>query len=901
MRPLFAPSIVIAAIILGWLGLAESVSADEAKENTPVAAEPGKPGEASGSSTAGMSSSPQPPHAALLKDAKSIGGLIPLYQKGNQLYAELSSSHYNSEFIVLISIARGIGRGSLLGGMSWGFGDDWIWTFRKVDDNVHIVRKNVRFRAAKNSPEASAVRNAYTDSVLFSVPANVKGPNGGDLVDLTQVFMSDLPQISMVLPGFSFSANKSSWAAVKGFHDNVELEVAAVYASGGAIDFDSVPDSRGVTLNVHYSISKLPQAGYQPRLADDRVGYFLTVVKDFSQQGTRDAFVRYINRWDLQKADPAASLSPPKTPIVFWIEKTVPFKFRKPIREGIEEWNRAFEKAGFVNAIEVRQQPDNADWDPEDINYNTFRWITAGAGFAMGPSRVNPYTGQILDADIIFDADFLQFWKNEFETFTPETVAAMTFGSLDPEAYRRANERSFYRDGLLRDCHLSQGMASQLALGSLALAAAADPKDLEERREKLITQGLKEVTMHEVGHTLGLRHNFKASTFLKLSDMADPEKTKATGLVASVMDYSPAHIVPKDATQGDFFTTTVGPYDVWAIQYGYTPFSGGTQGEVSELKKIAARSGEPGLAYATDEDTRGIDPDPHSNRFDLGDDPIEYAKLRAKLVQELIPDLVERTIKEGDDYTQARRAFNILLATHGQSMYFASRYVGGLETTRSHKGDKGAGPPITVIDPKKQRAALELLEEQIFSEKPYDFPPELYNHLGASRWLHWGTQPPLRPDFPVHQFIGLWQEMVLQQLLSSVTLERIHDAELKVPADQDAFTAAELLQRVTKAVFSEVDDMKDGEYSTRQPAISSLRRNLQRSYLQRLSLLAMGRTGAPHDCATLAYSELQSLADRIDKLLKKKIKLDSYSRAHLEESSSRIRKVLDARFILSSP
>ena len=215
--------------------------------------------------------------------------------------------------------------------------------------------------------------------------------------------------------------------------------MAATYASSGTSEFDTVPDSRGVTINVHYSISRLPQTGYKPRLADDRVGYFLTVLKDFSKKIDDDRFVRYINRWDLRKADPTAELSPPKKPIIFWLEKTVPFEYRKPIREGILEWNKAFEKAGFANAIEVRQQPDDADWDPEDINYNTFRWITSSAGFAMGPSRVNPTTGQILDADIIFDADFLQYWQQEYEIVTPESdgrarPAAAGLASRGPSA-----------------------------------------------------------------------------------------------------------------------------------------------------------------------------------------------------------------------------------------------------------------------------------------------------------------------------------------------------------------------------------------------------------------------------------------------------------------------------------
>ncbi len=326
-----------------------------------------------------------PSYADTLKDSQEVNGLIKLHRKGNHLYAEMPSSQMDRDFIVLISIARGIGKGQILGGMSWGFGDDWIWQFRKVDERIQIVRRNVRFTAQHGSPEEKAVSMAYTDSVLFSLPIVTTSSSGAYVFELTPVFMSDLPQISSTLPGFSFSENKSSWASVKAFKDNDELEVAATYASSGTEDFDSVADSRGATINVHYSISLLPQTGYQPRLADDRVGYFLTAVKDYSRKGQDDRFVRYINRWDLKKADPSAEMSPPAKPIIFWLEKTIPYAYRKPIRDGILEWNKAFEKAGFVNAIEVRQQPDNADWDPEDINYNTFRWITSTPASPWGP------------------------------------------------------------------------------------------------------------------------------------------------------------------------------------------------------------------------------------------------------------------------------------------------------------------------------------------------------------------------------------------------------------------------------------------------------------------------------------------------------------------------------------
>ncbi len=895
---------MMAVAFIAPVTLAQEITASEnaPAENAAGEATKEEPkGESKPADSAEKPKPKYPPYADVIKDHETIDGLIKLHRKGNRLLGELGGRHMNKDFIVLISIAKGIGRGSILGGMSWGFGDDWIWQFRKVDDRILLVRRNVRFTADKGDPQSRAVNLAYTDSVLFSLPIVTTSPDGSNVVDFTPVFMSDLPQISSVLPGFMFSDTKSTWAEGfpkgknRGLTDNIELEVAATYASSGRDEIDSVADSRGASIHVHYSISLLPENGYQPRMADDRVGYFLTALKDWSKKGEDDRFVRYINRWDLQKAEPSAEISPPKKPIIFYLEKTIPYAYRAPIRDGIAEWNKAFEKAGFANAIEVRQQRDSDDWDPEDINYNTFRWITAGAGFAMGPSRVNPRTGQILDADVIFDADFLQFWKQEYENFTPEAVARMTGGALDLRSYEEQLKAEPHMHGE-NICEFHHGLARELAFGSHVMATrTTNPAD----REKLVVQGLKEVTMHEIGHTLGLRHNFKASTMLTLEDMNDPAKTAETGLTSSVMDYAPANLMPQGLPQGDYFSSTIGPYDMWAIEYGYKPLSGGTDGEVAELKKIAARCGEPQLAYATDEDTRGIDPDPLSNRYDMGKDPLAYAKMRAQLIGELWPTVLKESTKDGDGYQKTRQVFGVLLSNHGRAMHFASRLVGGVYVSRAHRGDPNSAPPFTVVEPAKQREALVLVGEQVFSDKPFQFPPELYSHLASSRWSHWGSDMPLRTDFPVHEVIGMWQDRILSQLMSPLTLERLHDTELQLPADQDALTTPELMGTLTKTIFSEIEGMPEGEYTNRKPAISSLRRNLQRTYLERMSSLAMGRSGAPQDCQTVAYAELEALELRINELLKSDRKLDAYSKAHLQESASRIHRVLDARFNLN--
>lgn len=843
-----------------------------------------------------------PPYAEALDGATALDGMIRLHRKDARLLAELAPGDLNRDFIVIISIARGIGRGHILGGMSLGFGDDWVWQFRKVDDRVQIVRRNVRFRAQRGSPEERAVQRAYTDSVLFSLPIVTMSPAGNIVIDVTPVFMSDLPQISSMLRGFSFSADKSTWASIKAFRDNIEIQVAACYASSGQEEIDTVADSRSATINVHYSISRLPETGYEPRQADDRMGHFLTVVKDYSKASDQDRFVRYVNRWDLRKSDPSLEVSPPRTPIIFWIEKTVPFAYRAPIREGILEWNKAFEKAGFSNAIEVRQQPADADWDPEDINYNTFRWITASAAFAMGPSRVNPLTGQILDADIIFDADFLQGWKNKQEAIAPRANGAEA-SLVDPRTWRGYWEASAERkrEGYPPVTGYASGLAEQLAFGAAVLAPGEKPLS-KELMDKLILEGIRSVAVHEVGHTLGLRHNFKGSGMYTIEELSDPAKTKQNGLGSSVMDYLPMNISPKGQPQGEYFNNVLGPWDYWTIEYAYKPLSGGTEGELAQLKKIASRCAEPALDYATDEDCDILSPDPLAARFDLGKDPMQYARRLVQLVQDAMPQVVERMTAEGDGYQSARRAFGSLMGEYAHAMDITARFVGGVYVRRDHKGDPNARPPFALVEAARQREAMDLLAQQIFSPDAIQIPPQIYNYLAPSFWHHWGAEFSGRPDYPVHQAMLMWQDRILGQLLSSLTLSRLEDGALKTPADQDVFTSAELIKRLSGAIFAELDKLQPaGEYTNRKPAVTSLRRNLQRRLVERLCDLALGNTFAPRDCQGLAAVEIEAIEARLKQALATTPKLDDYTRSHFSETSQKIRKVLEARIERKAP
>ena len=856
----------------------------------------------------------------LVKDAKRTDGLLPLYMKEDKLLVEVPQKLLGKEMFVTISIAQGIGSRSLLGGMSWGDGDDWVWTFRKRAEKLQVIRKNVRFFAKTGSPEANAVANAYTDSILFSVPILATTPGGGYLFDPEKIFFTDLPKISTQLSGYSIAKDRTTWESAKAFDDNVELRVAATYSSSGKSDLDTVPDSRAATLMIHYSISLLPKNSYRPRLADSRVGYFVTALKNFSEHNGDERFVRYINRWHLEKADPKAEISPPKKPIIFWIEKTVPYEYRQAIRDGISAWNSAYRKAGFDTAIEVRQQPEQTDWDPEDINYNTFRWITSGRGFAMGPSRVNPRTGQILDADIIFDADFVKHWRNQFENYMPENTAWLT------PSYESKTKTSTWHSQSSScgcgQCNLFSGHAFQNALGATALAASQDSIISGDEQKKLIQQGLRLVAMHEVGHTLGLRHNFKGSSVASLKQINAKKTTDRRSATTSVMDYLPVNIVPEGDFQGPYYPTRLGAYDYWAIDYGYRPISGTTpKAELTTLLKIASRSGESQLAFATDEDTRAGDPDPLSNRHDLGNDPIAFAEQRTKVVQEIIPKLVERFTANDAGYDRVRYSFGVLLNAHGQANFFAARLVGGLYSSRSHRDDPQAKPPFQVVEATQQRKAIELLNEQIFSDTSYQFPPEFYNQLVSTRWLHWGADTVERQDYPVHEVVLKWQQRILEQLLDAKTLTRLADNAMKVGAKEDCFTTAELFRQLLDSIYSEIFEYKIGKNSDQGPAISSLRRNLQREALGEFLRLSLGggrrsglivtrfgsSLGIPPDARSLANFHLKRLLKQVTGILsenskqEKPVVIDDTSRAHLEDIQRRIEAVLDAEIVVSSP
>lgn len=866
----------------------------------------------------------------LTKGAKEYEGLFRLYRKDDNLYAEIQPHQFEQPLLCPIAIARGMG----MGGHTLNFDEQWVLVFRRVGDKVQVIRRNVRFQAKKGSPAGKAVETTYTDSVLLALRIQSINPmRQGVLINLNDVFMTDFAQLGLG----HFDANRSSWFKVKAFQRNIELEVAATFTGGRFFD-ESVIDDRGNTVVIHYGLVQLPDEGYQPRLADDRVGYFLSVVKDFTSDNRETSFMRYVNRWRLERADADAKnkdkLSPPKKKIVFWIERSVPDEYRAFVREGILEWNKAFEKVGFRDAIEVRQQ-ENEDFDPEDINYNTFRWITNDRGYAMGPSRANPLTGEIIDADIIFDADMVRYMKHQYQAYRPGDGATameepasiiqatrMGWNLPNPKFIpgrkgwndRTTDDASFreYTDPRTRLWAIQQGicqcgahMRHELGLAVMAMAARDKSKPNDKAIEELIGQAIKEITMHEVGHTLGLRHNFKASTMLKNEDLHDAGVTRKLGLVGSVMDYSPVNIAPKGTKQGDYFSSTIGPYDYWAIEYAYKPLSGGTDGELEDLQKTAGKGAMPGHDYGTDEDLYGTS-DPLINVWDLGSDPMRFAQQRLLLAQDLLKDLGEKGADKGEGYQRTRQAFSMLLGQYGNSAYLVVAHVGGEYVHRDHNGDPSGRDPMVPVRAAKQREALKFIQENILSDKPFQFSPQLLRRLAADRWLHWGNDHIFFSgvEYPVHERVLAIQRVSLNHVFDPAVLRRIQNNALKADADEQPLTVAEVFRSVTDGIWSDLPIKADAK-----PSI--IRRNLQREHVKSLSTLLLGAEGprmrrfagvgaAPPDARSLARMHLRELAKRIDASIKQ-ANLDDTTRAHLEECQERIAKVLGASMQVSEP
>jgi hypothetical protein len=429
--------------------------------------------------------------------------------------------------------------------------------------------------------------------------------------------------------------------------------------------------------------------------------------------------------------------------------------------------------------------------------------------------------------------------------------------------------------------------ANQFAFGKMAMTMLPGAISTSEQIKTYIHEYLRLIIAHEVGHTLGLRLNFRGSTMLRPEEMNNTEITHKRGLTTSVMDYIPPNIAPKGVKQGDYFPSIVGPYDEWVIRYGYTPIPTSTAvAEKPFLEAIAKESTKPEYSYATDEDMQDLDPT--VNAWDNSGNVLLYSQWQLENSRQLWDLINKRYPSEDRDYSEISEQFGNVLGNYFQNIFFATKYIGGQSfyRVRPNEGDKRL--PFQPVPVEKQRKALATLQKYVFAEDAFNFPPELLNKLAPSRWRHWGTRTRVgRLDYPIHDLVLFIQSSVLVDLLSGDRLSRLKDIELKSASDK-ALTIPELFDTLQEGIWTEVLKAKNREIK-----ISSLRRGIQRQYLELLTSMVLRKEQEriPEDARTIAWYKLKQLDEKLKTVDSK----DEYTKAHILETRDRIDKVLSAR------
>jgi hypothetical protein len=756
----------------------------------------------------------------------------------------------------------------------------WVFKIQKAFDKLEFSQVNTNFYYDKNNPVSKAENVDVTEAVFYADKIAAEDSTGyliaGDALFLSEKLDQVRPTTPPGLPpGAVFSLGtlnsaKSKYNKVRSFPNNTDVVVDLAYDNpvpfnGGGKD---ITDARYNRIRFQHSFLEMPAADFRPRRDDPRVGYFMQEVENLTSIKVAD-YKDVINRWKLVKKDPAAALSEPVEPIVWWVENTTPLEYRQTIVEAGLKWNEAFEKAGFKNAVVMKIMPDDADWDPADIRYNVIRWVSSPYPpyGAIGPSFVNPETGQILGADITvewFTGSATPIQEELYNSYSP--LGMVNDKENDPsKMFLNANAQKHWQT-----CTLAQELKAQYTAGLTILdIAGADPKEISEMHK----QFLYYLIMHEMGHTMGLNHNMKASQMLSPAELNNKTITRKIGLQGSVMDYPAVNISSDRNNQGDYYTTKLGPYDLWAIEYGYTPFN--ATEEEAGLKKILARSNDPQLAFGNDADDmrspgNGIDPRVMIN--DLSSDMMTYAEDRLKLVNGLMGKLKTKYIKNGQSYQELRTRYANLNGQRNSMLSSVSRYIGGVYVDRSFPEQNSADKPLTPVAAATQKKAMDLLGKYLFAPNAFDGDAQLFAYLQAQRrgYNFFGNTE----DLKIENVMLSLQMGVLSHLLHPVTTARMNNSGLY----GNTYSVADMMNDLTKAIF---DADKSG-------AVNLYRQNLQTEFVKGAANIANAPSG--YDNATKAAA-LNTLK-KIKILLATSVSPNEQTRAHRVQLNFIIDKAL---------
>ena len=666
-----------------------------------------------------------------------------------------------------------------------------VFKIKKAYDKLEFAIVNTGLYYDKNNPISKTAEVDKPEAIFFSDKYTIED-SLGYLISADGLFLSEKldavkpnmppgPMTSMIFNLGMLNPSKSKYAQLRSFTDNTDVVVDLSYdnpnilASGGA----DIADPRYVRVRMQHSFIAMPNNNFVPRKDDPRIGYFMEEVNDQTSISPTP-YKDMIHRWHLVKKDPTAAISDPVEPLVYWIENTTPLEYRQAIFDAGTRWNEAFEKAGFSNAVIMKIMPDTAKWDPADIHYNVIRWVASSQPSygAIGPSFVNPRTGQILGTDIT-----VEWFSGSATPINDELFNGASFNNQDLQI-PHLNTKDY--------CNLANELKAQYTAGLTTLELnGASESEIKEMHK----QFLNYLIMHEMGHTLGLNHNMKSSQMLSPAEVNNTAITHKIGLMGSVMDYPAINIALDKSKQGDYYTTKAGPYDLWAIEYGYTPFK--PEEEEAGLAKIAARSTDPKLAFGNDGDDMrapGSGIDPRVNVNDFTNDAVGYAEERFKIVNNLMGKLVSKYSKPGKSYAELRARYGSLLSQRRNMIAAASRYIGGIYVDRSFPEQKSATKPYTPVPLAIQKKAMTTLGKYVFAPNAYEADAQVFPYLQLQRR---GFNQGRGEDFKVTANLNALSTSALDQILHPNTLQRITNARLY----GNEYSVADVMNDLVKQIF----------------------------------------------------------------------------------------------------
>lgn len=755
------------------------------------------------------------------KKCKKTEGLFTLYRDTTtgSMMMLIKKSQIEKEFIYFSYIENG---NTTTGHNKGTFRDNKVFTIKKYYNQIEFITQNTNFYFDPSNAIARAANSNISNAVLSSEKIiAVDEAKGEYLIDADALFLTEtlyqikrggmMPQAMAAFNLGALSKTKTRYEQIRNYPENTDIMVRYVYDDpmSRGTSSDAISDARYVDILLQHSFIEMPKNDFQPRMDDPRVGYFITEVNDMTSTDNLN-YRDLIHKWHLVKKDPNAAVSEPVKPITWWIENTTPKDLRPIIKSAILQWNIAFEKAGFKNAIEINEQPDDATWDAGDIRYNVLRWTSSPeppfGGY--GPSFVNPRTGEILGADIMLEWVFITNRLRSQKVFDKAGLDWLM--ALDAEEHEDPH-----------GCQAGDYMHSQNLLGLQYLAMHnASESDIND----FVKEAIYYLILHEVGHTLGLNHNMKASQLHSPDALYDRTKTESIGLTGSVMDYPAVNFSNRKGMKAQYYTNRPGPYDLWAIEFGYyqEPNAAADQ---ARREKILMRSTEPELCFGNDADDMrapGKAIDPRVMIGDMSSNAVAYAVERIGLIKTLQANLLKEYGAQNRSFNDLRASYIVLSSEWAVQAGVISRYIGGVYVDRSFSNQNSSIKPFTAVPYDMQKAAMKALTDLVFAPSAMEIPNDLLPYLQQQRrgfnFFASGEDP------KIHDRVLNIQNMVLQHILHPNTLQRMTDSKLY---GGNKYELSEMFKDLSNAIFQA--DM-NGD-------INTYRQNLQSLYVQYLGYI----------------------------------------------------------------